>query len=1118
MHGHKCKLIPDIHLLQQDNPEQIVIDQEEIQQQEQQENTEEEEQAMFISAHAIGHQLAVPTPTAIIYINGKRAVALLDSGSTSSFINQDFAVKANCQLLPVKGRTIAVAGGGKLLSTAVVPNCEFQMAKLKLTHNFRVLSLPSHDVILGYDWMTVVSPVSFNIPEKQFSFTKEGKQTVTTAVFNNSDNIKEVPAEEMNKLLDKGVEGFLLQVHNILMEAPEGTPTPPQIQKLLLQYADLFEEPKELPPKRALDHTIPLVPGATPPHVRPYRVPQHQKQEMEDQIRKLLAAHLIRHSQSPYAAPVLLVKKKDSSMRLCTDFRKLNSITVKNKFPIPVIEDLLDELHGAKYFSKIDLRSGYHQIRMYPEDIQKTAFRTYLGHFEYLVMPFGLSNAPGTFQALMNSIFGPYLRKFVLVFFDDILIYSKSLQEHKEHLQIVLQLLKEHQLFAKMSKCVFAVQQVEYLGHIISEKGVATDPKKILAIAEWPTPDSVTKLRSFLGLAGYYRRFIKGYGMICRPLHDLLKKGQFLWKQEHDQAFAQLQKALTTAPILALPNFSLPFVLETDASGKGIGAVLMQQGRPIAYYSSSLCPRNAAPSTYEKEALAILEALKKWRHYLLGNELIIKTDQQSLKFITDQKITEGVQHKLMMKLLEFNFKIQYKKGSENRVADALSRLLPSCFAMSAVTPVWAEDLISSYQNDPVSQQLMEQLLLKQPSADSEYTIHAGIIRYKGKILVGNNAALRTKLIQALHSSPVGGHSGVRATYQRIKNIFHWPGLKQEVEKFTAACPICQRAKHEHCLQPGLLDPLPVADMAWQHVTMDFIEGLPNSQGKEVIMVVVDRFTKYAHFIPLAHPYSVLTVAQAFVDQIIRLHGPPKLIISDRDRIFTSKLWRDIFQALKVELRYSTAYHPQTDGQTERVNQCLETYLRCMTTNEPKKWMSWVPLAEYWYNSTYHTALKMSPFQALYGFPPPLISEPAIPGPEDTEAQEFLSSKQHMLEQIKDNLHKAQHRMKHYADMKRVERTFEVGDLVYLKMAPYRLAAFGFRGALKLQNKFYGPFMISQKIVPCAAGSRGGPVPPHGRGGGHSGHTSRHVTRTSEWSGCPTTTVQELWMSWLSCLT
>lgn len=489
----------------------------------------------------------------------------------------------------------------------------------------------------------------------------------------------------------------------------------------------------------------------------------------------------------------------------------------------------------------------------------------------------------------------------------------------------------------------------------------------------------------------------------------------------------------------------------------------MQQGRPLAYYSSSLCPRNQALSTYEKEALAILEALKRWRHYLLGNELLIKTDQQSLKFITDQKITEGVHHKLMMKLLEFNFKIQYKKGITNKVADALSRILPSCRAISIVTPVWAQELIEGYHKDPISKGILEKLLLHPESCLPDYTITSGIIRYKGRILVGNFSNLRNRLITALHSSPIGGHSGTRATYHRIKNIFYWPGMKAAVETFIAACPICQRAKHENCLQHGLLDPLPIADMAWQHITMDFIEGLPNSEGKEVILVVVDRFTKYAHFIPLPHPYNVMSVAQAFMDNIIRLHGPPKLIISDRDRIFTSKLWKDIFAAMKSELRYSTSYHPQTDGQTERVNQCVETYLRCMTTTQPKKWCSWLPLAEFWYNTTYHTALKMSPFQALYGFPPPMISELAIPGPEDEEAQNFLAAKQDMLEQLKENLQQAQNRMKKYADLKRSERVFEVGDMVYLKMAPYRLAAFGFRGALKLQNKYYGPFLITQKI-------------------------------------------------------
>lgn len=512
----------------------------------------------------------------------------------------------------------------------MIPQCTFQLGKLKLQHSFRSISLPSHDVILGYDWFTAVSPVAFDIPNQLFSFTVKGQQTVTTAMFTNAESLKEVKAEKMDKLLDKGVEVFLVQINNIMMNAPEGCKTPPQVQKLLLEYADLFEEPKSLPPHRALDHTIPLLPGATPPQVRPYRVPHHQKQEMEDQIKKLLAAHFIRHSQSPYAAPVILVKKKDGSMRLYTDFRRLNSLTVKNKFAIHVIEDLLDELHGATYFSKLDLRSGYHQIRMNPEDIPKTAFRTFLGHFEYLVMPFGLSNAPGTFQELMNTIFAPHLRKFVLVFFDDILIFTKNLKEHLEHIKIVLETLKTRSLFAKLSKCVFAAQQVEYLGHVISAEGIATDPKKIPAIAEWPTPDTVTKLRSFLGLAGYYRRFIKGYGVICRPLHDVLKKGKFSWQAAQDTTFKQLQAALIFAPVLALPDFSKPFVLETDASGKGIGAVLMQEGRPISYYSSALCSRNAALSTYEKEALAILEALKRWRHYLLGNDLTIKTDQQSL--------------------------------------------------------------------------------------------------------------------------------------------------------------------------------------------------------------------------------------------------------------------------------------------------------------------------------------------------------------------------------------------------------------------------------------------------------------------------------------------------------
>uniref|UniRef100_A0A8R7U1I3 Reverse transcriptase domain-containing protein n=1 Tax=Triticum urartu TaxID=4572 RepID=A0A8R7U1I3_TRIUA len=503
-----------------------------------------------------------------------------------------------------------------------------------------------------------------------------------------------------------GAPGFVLNlIRDTTMKIPPKQEIPQPVEEVLQQFPIVFQEPKGLPPKRAHDHKIPLKEQSVPPNSRPYRVSHMQRNELERQVDAMLRYKIIRASESPYSSPAILVMKKDGTWRLCIDYRKLNSTTIKNKFPIPVIEDLLDELHGATYFTKLDLRSGYHQVRMDKNDIPKTAFRTYFGHYEFLVMPFGLANAPGTFQALMNSIFGPYLRKFVLVFFDDILIFSKSLSEHIAHLQIVLQLLQEHQLFAKLSKCVFAVQQVEYLGHVINGEGVSTDPGKVSTVAEWPVPTTPTQLRGFLGLCGYYKRFVKNFRIIARPLHDILKTDNFQWTTAQTQAFQALKQAMITAPVLALPNFSEPFVLETDASGAGIGAVMMQSGRPLAYYSSSLCPRNAALSTYEKEALAIIAALKRWRHYFLGNDLIIRTDHQSLQFMTDQKISTSIQHKLMLKLLELNFTLQYKKGKENIAADALSRK-HSVMAISLATPQWISVVESSYCNDAACKSLL----------------------------------------------------------------------------------------------------------------------------------------------------------------------------------------------------------------------------------------------------------------------------------------------------------------------------------------------------------------------------------------------------------------------------
>ncbi|WVZ95116.1 hypothetical protein U9M48_040918 [Paspalum notatum var. saurae] len=985
-------------------------------------------------------------------IQGIPVRILVDSGSSHTFISDHIASQLSgiCPVpLPLQ---VQVANCQLLQCTSQFPNAAWSVQCYTFCSDLKVLSLSAYDMILGLDWLDTYSPMQIHWQHKWMKIPYNDSIAVLYGL---------LPRLPVNSLLQ------VYQVHSV--DSVTTYDQSPELQALLEEFGSLFAVPSGLPPPRDCDHTIPLVPGAAPVSVRPYRLTPALKDEVESQVQDMLASDIIQRSTSPFSSAVLLVKKKDSTWRFCIDYRQLNAITVKGKYPVPIIDELLDELSGASWFSKLDLRAGFHQIRMQQGEEYKTAFQTHLGHFEFRVMPFGLTGAPGTFLSAMNTTLGPYLRKFILVFFDDILIYSKSFDEHLHHLRLTFELLSKDQWFVKQSKCAFAQRSIAYLGHTVSAQGVATDPTKIDAITHWPSPQSAKELRSFLGLAGYYRKFVRNFSIIAKPLFELLKKGAlFVWTTAHSSSFAALKHALSHAPVLALPDFSKPFCIETDASGSGIGAVLTQEGHPLAYISRTLGPRSLGLSTYEKEYLAILLAVQQWRAYLQHSEFSIFTDQKSLVQLTDQRLHTQWQQKVFSKLLGLQYKVIYKKGSDNRVADALSRCpAPNahCAAISTGVPSWINEVLDSYTNDSSATDLLTKLSVD-PTAVPRYTLTNGIIRYNSRLWIGNCPTLRLKLIQACHSSALGGHSGIPVTYGRIKKLFYWPGMKRDVIAFIQGCLICQQAKPDRQRLPGLLQPLPVPSRAWQIISLDFIEGLPTSGSANCILVVIDSFTKYGHFIPLHHPFTAMTVARSFIQNIYRLHGMPDQIVSDRDRIFTSQLWKELFRLADVQLAMSSSYHPQSDGQTERLNQTLETFLRCFVSACPSKWSQWLALAEYWYNTTTHSATGFSPFEALYGYPPKhfgISSLDAVPDQAPLELSQWLQERRLMEQLVQQHLTRSKNRMKKQADKHRSECSFDVGDMVFVKLQPYVQSSLSIRSNQKLAFRFYGPFQILERI-------------------------------------------------------
>ena len=847
---------------------------------------------------------------------------------------------------------------------------------------------------------------------------------------------------------------------------------------VLSSYKDVFpsELPPGLPPSREVDHRIELIPGAVPQSRPTFRLSATELDELKKQLEELTKAGFIQPSKSPFGAPILFVKKKDGTMRMCVDYRALNNVTIKNSYPLPRVDELFDRLQGAKYFSKIDLRSGYHQIRIEPSDVPKTAFRTRYGHFEFLVLPFGLTNAPATFMHLMHQSFRPFLDGFVLVFLDDILIFSKTLEEHQTHVRQVLDVLRREKLYAKESKCEFFKTEVEFLGHHVGRDGVRMMEDKVKAVAEWPAPKNVRDVRAFLGTAGYYRKFIKDFSALATPMTELTKEdAKFEWTPRCQQSFVGLKAAMQTAPVLALPDLSLPFVVHTDASGFAVGAVLMQdQGKglqPIAFLSKKMLDAETRYPVHEQELLAIIHALSAWRHYLSGSKFKVMTDHKSLEFFKTQPMLSARQTRWKDVIANFDFDIEYIEGKSNSVADGFSRrpdhvnVKPGastelCSAVLSPEPTLVEQLERCITSDPSYQ---SELLRRRTRVDP-VQVRQGRLYHGSRVYVPSDRSLQTRILRECHDSPTGGHLGHEKTLEQVKRRFYWTGMDEVVRKYVTSCDACQRNKPSQQSTMGMAMPLPIPTRPGQQWSMDLITGLPRSRsGNDAIVVFVDKLVKLNHYVACKTAVSAPELATIFMREVVRLHGVPESILSDRDPRFTANFWRAFWSQLGTTLTMSTAYHPQTDGQTERANRTLEEMLRSRVNFGQDDWDQHLAAAELAINSSVQASTGFTPFHLTYGREVDVPLDHAIAGLRPSncpEAVERIRRLKSDLVLARAHIEKAQERQSKYSNRHRRDVTFKVGDRVLLSTEHLKMVGADKRTP-KFTYKYIGPFAVKR---------------------------------------------------------
>ena len=1007
---------------------------------------------------------------------GHQVLVLIDSGAANVYVSEKFVRDHRLKIIPDPSQA-ALVDGTPLSTPGHLKPCVLRLGNFQSGVLPQVIPMSTYDVILGRSWLTKIKPqINWDTGHLQIS-SKGRNYSVPPAAARaharfGDGSIAVLSSKQYSK--SRSPEDEVYMIKTVEPQGKQQESGDPRMQQLLRQFADVFpsELPSRLPPPRNVDFEIEVEPGHAPPSRPTYRLSPEELAELKNTLDELLSRGFITPSVSPYGAPILFVKKKDGSRRMVIDYRGLNAITVKNKYPLPRIDELLDQLAGAKFFSKLDLMSGYHQIRIQPSDTHKTAFRTRYGHYEFKVLPFGLTNAPATFMRLMNDIFRPLLDKCFLVFLDDILVFSKTAEEHLSHVQKVLSILRENQLYAKLSKCEFNLPSVDFLGHVVGADGIKPDPKKIKAVKAWPTPKSTTHVRSFHGLASYYRRFIKGFSQIAAPLTALTgSKSKFEWTPEAQRSFETLKQALVSPPVLQpFRDTTDPLRVTTDASDDAVGAELAQQidgaWHPIAFESRKLSPAEKKYPTHERELLAIINALKTWRHYLEGRPFTVITDHHSLQYIHTQPTLSKRQAGWLDLLQEFDFQVKYKPGKTNAVADALSRLVNVISSSVTVSDLLSQ-IKAAYPTDSFVLETKEQME-KGTAADNLAFDPAGLLyntaQATPRLYVPEIPELRTQLLREAHDARIAGHLGAAKTLEVLSRTYWWPKMSKTVHEYVHTCDGCQRNKARNQRPLGLLQPLPIPSTNWETVTMDLVTGLPvTPRGYDSIYVVVDKLSHMIKLSPTLKTATAEDLARVYFRVVFRSHGIPKTIVSDRDSKFTSAFWKALFKLCGTKLAMSTAFHPQTDGLTERANRTLEEMLRAYVSTQHTDWDEHLPSVEFAYNNSVNPTTGYTPFYMNYGQNPHVPVTLLTPRPltENPVATGFAQQQQRVLQRAQESIAKAQEAQARNANKKRTDMTFNIGDQVLLETTHLKLKTAD--QSRKLLPKFIGPFQV-EKVV------------------------------------------------------